>query len=899
MRRWLMFGAVLAMMLLAVVPAAAQGEITISLAVNGFIADIYKERIIPEFEAANPGVKVHIVIVDSVGNPMNPDDDVEDYLDDAAKYLTRADVVGLDTSLLRTVTRAGYLLDLAPLADTDASLNASDFYPAAYEGFRWDGGLWALPVSAHLIQVYYDRQAFDEAGLDYPNGNWTAADYANAIRVLTPLGADGKPSELALQAIGEFSQVFFAAFADDVLDDSVLPNVPDYSSPTLYDVADEWIKLNQEGYLTPSYEGATFQIGGDIEPRPLVIGNATFANVGPSYTDRIGVAPLPGNQTVMTASGYGVSAGTRYPDAAYALVKFLTYSPDAVMLLSTGEPARRTVTLSSQGLGGNGGIRLAFGAQNLSPEVQAVIDAAKETARPARDFAFANGLEDAMEKVLDGTTTLEMALQEVEAGFLADLQAAELRRSTPLVVDAPPAPVVLAPGEVGINFAVSTFINPIPNTALWQQLAAEFAAQDPQVGVVTVSGELPFGPDGAANLSEEYDCYVTSNNPVTSGEVLDILLSLDPLLQSDTGFNRNDLYPGIMAQLMRDGLTWGIPLALTPQALDYDPALLAAAGVPEPANGWTVGDFELALRLLHEASGEPSFIPGRFNTTYLSTLIAAYGGLPYDGRTQPATLNFTDPNTVAAIQQVLDLAVAGYISYEPFTNNQPGQFSFGEIQQAPISTASVGVGGVTFAGGGMVVAISVGRSADEEEASNASVRRYAPYPSGTTLNGASYGVVAGYISAATANVEPCYRWLRFISQHAELFDGMPVSRAQVNDPALDTWASADSAAFYRSFGALLDSPNTVIVEDIPAVLGLPGETYWLFKTFDDYVAANGEIDLATRLAEAQQFALEFRECAAGIGELVPGPNTDFQRRAQDLIDCAVSVDPSADGVFQF
>jgi ABC-type glycerol-3-phosphate transport system substrate-binding protein len=533
----------------------------------------------------------------------------------------------------------------------------------------------------------------------------------------------------------------------------------------------------------------------------------------------------------------------------------------------------------------------------MSAEVQAAIDAAMETARPARDFAFANGLEGAMYKVLEGSTTLEMALQEVEAGFLADLQAAEARRSMPPVVDAPPAPVVLAAGEVGINFAVSTFINPLPNAALWEQFAAEFAAQDPQVGVVTITGEMPFGPNGAADLNAEYDCYITSNNPVTSGEVLDALLSLDPLLQSDTGFDPNDLYPGVLAQLQRDGLTWGMPIALTPQALDYDPALLAAAGVPEPANGWTVGDFELALRLLHEASGEAGFIPGTFNTTYLSTLIAAYSGLPYDGSTQPSTLNFTDADSVAAIQQVLDLVVTGYITYEPFTTSERGGFSLGELQQSPISTASVGTGGVNIVGGGAVIAIRASGPDEEDDASTAPVRRYAPYPSGTTLNGASYGLIAGYISASTANVDPCYRWLRFIAEHTELFEGMPVSRAQVNDPALVTSAGSDNAAFYRSFGALLDSPNTVIVEEIPPSLGVPAETYWLLKTFDDYVAANGEIDLAARLAEAQQFALEFRECAAGIGELVPGP--DFRARAQELVDCAVAVDPSAEGAFQF
>jgi hypothetical protein len=50
-------------------------------------------------------------------------------------------------------------------------------------------------------------------------------------------------------------------------------------------------------------------------------------------------------------------------------------------------------------------------------------------------------------------------------------------------------------------------------------------------------------------------------------------------------------------------------------------------------------------------------------------LIAAYGGLPFDYRTDPPTLNFTDPATVEAIRQVLDLAKADLIQYETLTMN--------------------------------------------------------------------------------------------------------------------------------------------------------------------------------------------------------------------------------------
>ena len=44
-------------------------------------------------------------------------------------------------------------------------------------------------------------------------------------------------------------------------------------------------------------------------------------------------------------------------------------------------------------------------------------------------------------------------------------------------------------------------------------------------------------------------------------------------------------------------------------------------------------------------------------------MVAAYGGVPIDYRVTPPAVNFTDPATVTAIQQALDLAMRGYFRY--------------------------------------------------------------------------------------------------------------------------------------------------------------------------------------------------------------------------------------------
>ena len=65
-----------------------------------------------------------------------------------------------------------------------------------------------------------------------------------------------------------------------------------------------------------------------------------------------------------------------------------------------------------------------------------------------------------------------------------------------------------------------------------------------------------------------------------------------------------------------------------------------------------------------ETTDPAPFVATNTNGTHLLILMAAYGGLPLDYRTNPPTINFTTPANVDAIRQVLDLAKAGYIKYD-------------------------------------------------------------------------------------------------------------------------------------------------------------------------------------------------------------------------------------------
>lgn len=896
----------LVMLMGIALPVSAQdsGTTTISLSVPEFFLDIFETQIIPEFEAQNPGIRVHLVKSVGFGVPINFDGDTETYLDDMEDYVSSADVVLFDSSITPESTRAGYFLDLMPLALSDASLNSDDFYSGVWQSFQWDGGLWGLPVQADPVLMFYDQAAFDAAGMSYPTASWTIDDFANAIRTLTKFNDDGTVAQAAIQTLnGTLESMLLGLAGGDVIDETVLPSIPDYSNPVLEDILNTWSELQNEGYLSPvggGGGGVVIAIGGGENIPPLSIAQSNFgvAQAGPDI--QLGVSLLPGGRAGLVVNGFGISSGTRYPDAAYQLVKFMTYSPEAGSIFFGGKSARRSldgVEPQQDGPGGGFGFQ---GAGSLSPEAQAVVDAAYETARPSSQELFAENIQNAIVSMTEDGVDARTALNDEETAVLNSLTLASDRKATTQInVALPPEVVTLAPGEISLKFGATAVVQPFPNEDLWQSLAAEFAANDPEVGQVEI--ETGF-PQSTEEMAANYECFYSSYNLVPDAD-LSLLRSIDPLLDSDFSFDRSDVVGNTLASLQRENQTWAYPIQISPRAMSYNAEVFAQAGVPEPLNGWNTSQFEDALRALKSYLGDQApYTPNSFGNDYILSLIVAYGGLPIDYRTTPTTINFTDPATVDAIRQALDLAKDGLIDYQALAAG--GGFSIsinGEESETVLTNETVG--GFGFGGGGgAVFAIRRPGGADEEEQPVNSPMRTVGLPTGTAYSPAAYDISAMYISANTTHAEACYRFISFMAQHVELFEAMPARRSIINSPAIASSHGADKVAFYQQMDALLAQPNTIIFPTQTA--GGPGafiESYWLNRAFDRYVLEDADLD--TELAEAQTFTTEYRTCAETLEPIEFGGGAgnanagNIQERIQEIQQCMLQADPTATGFF--
>src|SRR5258708_9420463 len=170
-RRFAIFLTLIALIGTALPPIslrAQQRNVTISLAIPSFQKDSYNEKLIGDFEAANPGVKVNVITSDV--NVPDPAISLDSHFSALDQYAASADVLFVNSANLSIEgTRAGYFLDLAPLVSEDKNLKIDDFYPPLWQSFQWDNGVWALPPAANLISLTYKPADFDKTRTPSPH----------------------------------------------------------------------------------------------------------------------------------------------------------------------------------------------------------------------------------------------------------------------------------------------------------------------------------------------------------------------------------------------------------------------------------------------------------------------------------------------------------------------------------------------------------------------------------------------------------------------------------------------------------------------------------------------------------------------------------------------------------
>jgi multiple sugar transport system substrate-binding protein len=162
--------------------ASAQESITLTMSAWDVATTPYWQAVIDAYEAANPNVTVELVDVSSA-----------DYHDVMNIRLSGGD----DTDIITVKDIPGYaaMLTRGQIVSLNDYVEASGLdlsvYSGAAEELTYEGEIYGLPFRSDIWILFYNKDIFDAAGLEYPTNDMTWDEFDAVARQLTSgSGAD-------------------------------------------------------------------------------------------------------------------------------------------------------------------------------------------------------------------------------------------------------------------------------------------------------------------------------------------------------------------------------------------------------------------------------------------------------------------------------------------------------------------------------------------------------------------------------------------------------------------------------------------------------------------------------------------------------------------------------------
>jgi len=312
--------------------------------------------------------------------------------------------------------------------EADEGLHREDFYPQLTKQFTEQGQLWGLPADVTPFVIEYNKDLFDAAGLDYPEPDWTWEQFLETAVALS--GGEGDARRYGYVAeVYEANDLLLMLerLGAHLIDERPTPPALTLNDPTVVEALRWYADLTTEYGAKPAYitdigkmagAGAMYveREGLINEGRAAMWTNSgtTAAIFGPRKGLRMGVAPLPARAdgtskaSLLTTSGYFISARTDKAQACWQWLTFLSQQPEAAI----GLPARKSVAESE-----------AYRKQAGDDRAAAYLSCVADAAEPSSFDVLSNEdwlggglfwLTQAYGKVLDKKSGVEEALNEAQ-----------------------------------------------------------------------------------------------------------------------------------------------------------------------------------------------------------------------------------------------------------------------------------------------------------------------------------------------------------------------------------------------------------------------------------------------------------------------------------------------------
>ncbi|MFC0524883.1 ABC transporter substrate-binding protein [Pontibacillus salicampi] len=174
-------------------------EITLGYYSSGS-ADQKMEELIDKFEEDNPNI--------TIKTQNAPYSQFFQKLDTQIAGGTAPDVWLSDGVFVQKYAERGAAKDLSDWINQD--LNKDDYYGLDFNKDS-DGKYWAVPQGIQIGALFYNKDMFDKAGVDYPDESWTWDDLKEAGEKLTLDASDNKPADSSFDpsTVKQYGLTFF------------------------------------------------------------------------------------------------------------------------------------------------------------------------------------------------------------------------------------------------------------------------------------------------------------------------------------------------------------------------------------------------------------------------------------------------------------------------------------------------------------------------------------------------------------------------------------------------------------------------------------------------------------------------------------------------------------------
>lgn len=286
------------------------------------------QRMLAQFHETHPSIRVFYTL----------DHETSDLQERTLSELqsgTAPDVLQGDSSTLPIWAQKGFLLDLRPFAQADLDRTAvEEWDPAQYHAlFSRRGTQFGVPKYHGALALYYNKDLFDRYHIEYPDESWSYEDYRRVMRLLArdrdrdgEIDLWGSMFELEWDRLQSHVNAWGGHFVDPRNDRRSVMGDPAAVQAMEWLRARMWTERSMAAPLNVENRGTreAFIAG---QSAMIEDGSWSLKAILSQLSFRLGVAPMPlgpsGRASLATSDGYAIYAGTRHPEAAWELVKFL------------------------------------------------------------------------------------------------------------------------------------------------------------------------------------------------------------------------------------------------------------------------------------------------------------------------------------------------------------------------------------------------------------------------------------------------------------------------------------------------------------------------------------------------------------------------------------------------